>query len=757
MAAFAGVTEVSPAPRARLHTLAAAWYATVAAVFCRPVLTGHTWSVVPGHQNGQYPWRAFRTALRASTQTDQATLYYPWLTLLERAREADVLPWWNPGSFGGQPLISNGQLGFAYPPRVLLTALVSPPVVHDTLLVLHLLLAGVCAYALLRDLGRGWLGALFGGTAWMLSSFATGWLQMQVVTPVVYFLPLLLLVARRVVLRPSVASTRTAAGVIALAIVSGSMAFLGMAVVVAGLYGLCLAARTSWTAAGRVALAFGLGLGFAAFVLVPTMLTAATSTRDALGAVTVDEAYLAPPSTIRYAFRPPPVEGNRLLLRQLAFTGTATVALAFAGLFRRAPGAGLGRALAILSPLVAFGGPLTVIALHAVPPLREFRPLGRLYLFFGLGVVLLAALGIDLLLRGWRRAPRAAAAVVLAITAVTAVELGAFGRHANPDFAPRTAANLFPDTPLVHALRDDRPRGGRTPRVALVDPSRLDGRFRPPALTAAIPLALGLSSASGEDSIVPARTQALWKLAMGLPFDQATASLRAGFVARFPSHSVRVDLLERLGVTVIAGGPNLLHDPYWRPDPRRLPLLYSGPDGVAYEVTAPEAATRLVYAADVVDEPDVALRVFTMPAYDAARRVVLERSELRRLRGVPLPAPGGRGRVLAAHERWNTFVATVETDRPALLVVPSMWDAGWSARVGGRRVPVLRGNYHQRVVPVPAGTSEVVLRYRPAGLGAGLAVTAATTAGCAVWAVLDRNRRRAGARHNDDAHRRASA
>jgi uncharacterized membrane protein YfhO len=58
---------------------------------------------------------------------------------------------------------------------------------------------------------------------------------------------------------------------------------------------------------------------------------------------------------------------------------------------------------------------------------------------------------------------------------------------------------------------------------------------------------------------------------------------------------------------------------------------------------------------------------------------------------------------------------------------------GWRAYLDGRQVEVLRVNYAQRGVPVPAGEHEVSFRYRPASVVAGLAVSLLAAAALLVW------------------------
>src|SRR5262249_32968444 len=72
----------------------------------------------------------------------------------------------------------------------------------------------------------------------------------------------------------------------------------------------------------------------------------------------------------------------------------------------------------------------------------------------------------------------------------------------------------------------------------------------------------------------------------------------------------------------------------------------------------------------------------------------------------------------------DRVVVRVNTQAPGLLVVTEAWMPGWTATINGRRVPILRGNHAQRVVPISeAGNHEVVMTYWPPALTRGLAIT----------------------------------
>ncbi len=97
----------------------------------------------------------------------------------------------------------------------------------------------------------------------------------------------------------------------------------------------------------------------------------------------------------------------------------------------------------------------------------------------------------------------------------------------------------------------------------------------------------------------------------------------------------------------------------------------------------------------------------------------------------PLPEPAARdARVLS----WDGRTATVEHDGSCILILRRAFYPGWSYRVDdGPAQPVLRVNGGLQGVPLQgAGTSRVVLRYRPTGLAQAATVTLTALAAAAL-------------------------
>jgi hypothetical protein len=78
---------------------------------------------------------------------------------------------------------------------------------------------------------------------------------------------------------------------------------------------------------------------------------------------------------------------------------------------------------------------------------------------------------------------------------------------------------------------------------------------------------------------------------------------------------------------------------------------------------------------------------------------------------------GGRAAVTAFTP--GSVRLEASSDGPALLVLAEAWYPGWTAEVNGRPSPVFPVNGWMRAVAVPAGRSDVVLRYAPGSLWQG--------------------------------------
>src|SRR5947208_434590 len=106
------------------------------------------------------------------------------------------------------------------------------------------------------------------------------------------------------------------------------------------------------------------------------------------------------------------------------------------------------------------------------------------------------------------------------------------------------------------------------------------------------------------------------------------------------------------------------------------------------------------------------------PGFDPAAEVVLGDGSR-----VPPPADF-RARCTIRERRADRLVVDMDSNAGGHLVVAEAYQDGWKATLDGSEVPVRPANVLFRAVAVPAGSHRVELRYRPAAVYWGAALTA---------------------------------
>ena len=757
----------------RRHYLVAAGVMTVClAAFFGPLFLRHeTFSAVADLQQYSHPWRDVGAGpldlYTVSPQVDQANYVHPRQVFLDRVLEEDHrVPLWNPMTFGGHPFFAESGSRLAYPPLLQLSVLFDASWTHDLYVMLHLFVAGVAAFALMRTFGVGLGGALLTGVAWAFCSYTLGWVMLEMIAAPSALLPIGLLCVRRWYDRRSWATLLAGAFVLGLLFLGTTVEFALFCFLCVGGYAAALAivrVVREWrylTPVGRVAVLAApavlviAALAVATVALLPFLDLASSSDRASRSPF-ARESTSVPVRLFRHVLTPPPVPGDvfgavGILVAGQVFVGTATAILAAVGLFLRRPGSALGRALVIVLFLFTAGTPVTWLALLAIPRLSALNGFGRALFLWDLGLAVLGGLGLDALLRllrargaGAANAPARRAWTVLAgsvaalCIVVTGVQLLAYGRRVNPPLQEREAADLYPSTPAVEATR------------SALGPTRGRGRVIPvshsphlPVMHGATSMAVDLPSAGGYEPVLPATVTKLARVIAGEPVESALSKLTPGtFLARFPSNTVRTDLLGRAGITAVMGSPDLVGDPTWGPAAlaaRGLRQTYAGPDATVYEVLGRPPRASVVTDAIWAKSSPEALRRFVSPSFDGRRQVILE-GEPSRQPPPSMSAPESEATGVEWREdRPDEIRLAVTAQAPGWLVLLDGWGPGWKATVNGRATDVIRANYNFRAVAVPAGSSTVAFSYRPTSVVVGTWVSVLSTAliGCVL--ILER-------------------
>ena len=409
----------------RAELIAVAFLLLVALLFCgRAVFTGR--ALLPLDMLLLMPpWQAHGKEfvsgglLAQNQMLDPVQQYYPWRSFAVSALKDGIIPLWNPYSYSGQPFLANLQSALFYPPN-LIFLIMSLPAAFTWGVVLHLFLAGLFCYALLRQWRLSPLAAVFGAVVFMLNGYLIGWLEYPAFGLwVLVWLPALLLCYEKAAGGGGWPWYLLTGLVVGLQFLGGQLQIAAYLMLAFLLYAVwrALASGERDKIAGRLvgaATALGIGLALAAVQLLPTFELAPLSGR---APKTFEQAreFALPLSHLILFWMPnffgSPAQhtywgniGGRYPINFLetgCYVGLITLLLAWLGLrLRRKPAVGYLLALAIISLLFAIGSPLFALFFYLVPGAKQLAGLARLLCLTDFALAGLAAFGLQRLLEG---------------------------------------------------------------------------------------------------------------------------------------------------------------------------------------------------------------------------------------------------------------------------------------------------------------------------------------------------------------------
>lgn len=154
----------------------------------------------PGEElTAQYPWAGISAPGKPhyGSLGDIVELNYPWKRFTISRFRAGEFPLWNPHVFGGNTHLANFQSP-ALTPFNVLYAILPFHTAYSLSLALQLGMSGVAMLAFLQALGAGAAGATLGAVVFMFNAHFMQWLELESVTGVALWLPLLWLAAERI-------------------------------------------------------------------------------------------------------------------------------------------------------------------------------------------------------------------------------------------------------------------------------------------------------------------------------------------------------------------------------------------------------------------------------------------------------------------------------------------------------------------------------------------------------------------------------
>jgi hypothetical protein len=721
---------------------------------------------------------------------DLVSFLFPTYRFVAAELARVTLPLWNPTLYGGAPFISDIQAGFLYPPNLLLF-LLQPNFGYPTMqwLVLgHIAWAGIGLYLLLRTLR--WPNtpinrpaAIFGALAFMFcDSFLVHLGNLNLIA-VLSWLPWVLAayscgLANKAGGRGGM-WLAVASILFALANYAGhaqSSLYLGLAL---GIYTLGWT-LSQWREEGwrggmtnvlRLATVGVLTLLLSAPILLPAFELTAYTERSGFNYQNTTAFSLAPTQLIGvltpgFFGRGPALHWSLWDRVETPFAGVATALLALGALLM-APinlrrqlwpwlamaALGLGTALGVYAIL---HGWLTLL----IPPLAQMRAPARALILWNMGIAVVAAVGVDILLRAgqdalaatggihWRSMLQRGAQVWFAIilplgyltlfltqesetaflrasVALLALVLAALwwlgtwavvaGLRAGW-WSGMTAAIL-----LITILFFDLTSAGAYTDVSPVDPTV---GFDHPAIVdflRADPDRFRIDTRTDIDNLWQPDTAALYGLedVGGIVNPLALQQWQAQWQATGGRSTRAYDMLNVKYVIVRDGTP--------LPE-GKFELAFDAPGDLAiYRNNAFMPRAWVVHDARVASDIVNALSQIQAPDFDPMTTVILLDNE-ERIGATPYgPLPGpldpGSSQATLSAATSNALIFQVNAAAAGFLVLSELWYPGWQATVrttaqGAEQTleqAVIHANGSLRAVPIPAGESTVELHFRPLG------------------------------------------
>ncbi len=606
---------------------------------------------------------------------DVSEQYWPDLVYLCRGLHEGHVPKWNPWDRAGYPFAADPQAGVSYPLNWAICAVAGPepgPGWATLRVLLGFSLAGLFGLGWLRRTGMDWGPATLGATVIQAAPFLRHNWELNLASAIAW-LPAMLWAAESLARRRAPADAGWLALATALCVFVGSPPAAWMAGTLTALYLAARLAEQRGTAqrgrfAGGVTLAAALCVMMVAARLVPTATLAGLSVQAGSDYASISAGSLAPSDLLALVW---PMPGNHL------YVGLLPLLLLPLGLLHRdLPARGLLLVAWVLAVLLALGDhtPVFRLAFDHVPGVDRFRLPHRYEAWIGPAAGALAAGGLTEAVRRWPKLARAATlpgAAVLSLVLLVDVSRALpperhtrAGDHPGLDLA---ALDKAPDTETRFRYLDEFGISCRSgTRLARRD---LRGYQDPLQLAA---------------------------------FERTIASLRG-----------HPRMAEQLSVKYALTGPHFIHgwDRHFLPPPDEL-LAIEGArdlgDGVI-ELPEPVPAAWFVPADRVEEVADRAAALERTRAVAPAMVAVLE---------APLEPPLARGAGRAVPLELSLEPERVGIELPddlpaGVVIVNDAWYPGWRAMVDHSPATVVRANGLVRAVPVPAGSTEVLMRYAP--------------------------------------------
>jgi hypothetical protein len=719
---------------------------------------------------------------------DLASFLYPVYHHAARNLKRGIIPLWNPYLYGGVPFVGDIQSGLFYPVNLLVFFLV-PELTYpimELMAVLHFTLAGAFMYLCLRCLERrvrmNRLAALGGAVAFMFSDlFVTHFGNLNMIA-VAAWLPLIFLFYHRAMQERRLSRAAWAGLFFGIATLAGHIQitlFIALALALYTAYQIITALpgpiSDLQSSIFNLVLTIAVALGVSALVLLPSYEMASHTLRAALDYGQASQYSLAPGQLIRllapnFFGRDPTHYWSPWERVEVGYIGVLPLVLALlAVLLRREKLVRFLLGLTVISLLLSLG---SYSILHGwlyrwVPGFEGLRAPARFVYLMDFALVILAALGLDALLRPLKPGQRAIyrrllkmAPWVLVGIALLAAPLGYFAilDAQSKDAVVFWRVGMAVDSMVLFLLFLAASlailwiRGCRWVRrntlgllaVGLITVdlasagAYVDLGHQDPTLGFHHPAAVEFLKSDSDYYRIDTRTDVwgLWQPDLSLLYGIQGAwgvanPLTLADYDRYWEHmgSRSSPLYDFLNTKYVIGSKGVALD--WE---KFVPVFDGDPEVNIYLNTKAFPRAFLVHQALIARDHEEAFDLIHQPDFDPAATVVLEGAG-----GEVRPASEAE-RISIVSYQPNEILLDVTAAASGYLVLSEVYYPGWRAYVDGQEEVIWRANYAFRAIHLEPGSHRVRFLFAPLAWKVGLGISLATWLGLIVWGLLSMRR-----------------
>ena len=618
--------------------------------------------------------------------------YYPMRTFVAAEWRMGRAPLWDPFTFSGEPA-AGASLFAPFYPLGLWHTLFPPPLPLKALefdAILHLALAGLFTYLLVRKRTGDGMAGLLAGVAFASGGYLTSYpvLQLTILYTAIW-LPLVLYLIELAIERRSLWLMTLPGVAMGVSILAGHpqiflyLAYLSFPYLLFRVWH----SKLGWRfMAAALLLMGGVAAGFGAAHWLPGLELLRLSPRAHLSYADVANGFTL--SELWGIVRANYGEWSPLYIGVIAWV------LAAGGvLFVRKAEVWFWAAVASVTLLLALGGNgfLFPLFYRFVPGFSFFRSQERLVYLFSFAMVMLAGFGFAAF-RGWLsdRGFSGRSVRIISVIFIAALFFDLFLANNGLVLEKAPEQGYFPENAMVSYLHD----------VSLPD-WRMSSE--------------GLWPGDGNAALVYRLRDVVGSSPLHLErYDQ--------FIETVPE----VRWLAMLNVQHILTKRHLEHG--------ALKLVQEEGDKRLYQAFLGGTPLWITHAYQIAENADAAIAATADPALDFKQVVVLEQTP----DPIPSPLPDSSPAETAklTHFEPQYIEAEVTLERPAVVVFSEIDYPGWRAFANGQEVAALRAFGVLRAVALPAGRWRIVWRYQPVVASLGIFVSVVTLVLAALAVIL---------------------